>query len=96
MQAKSPFLVYLVFSQYIAEERRFGRLGADCHGQPEKIAKFEMPERGAMRYPRFAEISRSFAPGWFAAAMGTGVFCGRCRRGRYVVRPGGAFFQPRP
>ncbi len=27
-----------------------------------------------MSYPRFADISRSFAPGWFAAVMGTGVF----------------------
>lgn len=26
-----------------------------------------------MSYPRFAEISRSFAPGWFAAVMGSGV-----------------------
>lgn len=27
-----------------------------------------------MSYPRFSEIVRSFAPGWFAAVMGTGVF----------------------
>ncbi|MBS1129790.1 MAG: C4-dicarboxylate transporter/malic acid transport protein [Proteobacteria bacterium] len=27
-----------------------------------------------MSYPRFADISRTFAPGWFAAVMGTGVF----------------------
>ena len=26
-----------------------------------------------MAYPSFSEIARSFAPGWFAAAMGTGV-----------------------
>ncbi len=26
-----------------------------------------------MAYPRFADISRNFAPGWFAAVMGTGV-----------------------
>ncbi|MFN4325797.1 MAG: C4-dicarboxylate ABC transporter [Azonexus sp.] len=26
-----------------------------------------------MSYPRFADISRTFAPGWFAAVMGTGV-----------------------
>ena len=26
-----------------------------------------------MAYPAFSEISRSFAPGWFAAVMGTGV-----------------------
>ncbi|MFY9723827.1 MAG: C4-dicarboxylate ABC transporter [Azonexus sp.] len=26
-----------------------------------------------MAYPSFSEISRSFAPGWFAAVMGTGV-----------------------
>ena len=26
-----------------------------------------------MAYPSFADISRSFAPGWFAAVMGTGV-----------------------
>ncbi|MBP6203957.1 MAG: C4-dicarboxylate ABC transporter [Azonexus sp.] len=26
-----------------------------------------------MTYPRFSDISRSFAPGWFAAVMGTGV-----------------------
>lgn len=26
-----------------------------------------------MSYPRFADLSRSFAPGWFAAVMGTGV-----------------------
>ncbi len=26
-----------------------------------------------MSYPRFSSISRSFAPGWFAAVMGTGV-----------------------
>jgi C4-dicarboxylate transporter/malic acid transport protein len=26
-----------------------------------------------MTYPRYSEISRSFAPGWFAAVMGTGV-----------------------
>ena len=27
-----------------------------------------------MSYPCFADLSRSFAPGWFAAVMGTGVF----------------------
>lgn len=27
-----------------------------------------------MSYPRFADISRTFASGWFAAVMGTGVF----------------------
>lgn len=27
-----------------------------------------------MSYPRFSEIVRCFAPGWFAAVMGTGVF----------------------
>jgi C4-dicarboxylate transporter/malic acid transport protein len=27
-----------------------------------------------MAYPSFSDISRSFAPGWFAAVMGTGVF----------------------
>lgn len=26
-----------------------------------------------MAYPKFSEIARSFAPGWFAAVMGTGV-----------------------
>lgn len=26
-----------------------------------------------MAYPRFSEITRNFAPGWFAAVMGTGV-----------------------
>lgn len=26
-----------------------------------------------MSYPRFSDISRTFAPGWFAAVMGTGV-----------------------
>jgi hypothetical protein len=26
-----------------------------------------------MSYPSFADISRTFAPGWFAAVMGTGV-----------------------
>ena len=26
-----------------------------------------------MTYPSFSDISRSFAPGWFAAVMGTGV-----------------------
>lgn len=26
-----------------------------------------------MTYPRYSEISRTFAPGWFAAVMGTGV-----------------------
>ena len=26
-----------------------------------------------MAYPAFSEISRTFAPGWFAAVMGTGV-----------------------
>lgn len=26
-----------------------------------------------MTYPRFSEIARTFAPGWFAAVMGTGV-----------------------
>jgi len=26
-----------------------------------------------MRFPHFSDISRSFAPGWFAAVMGTGV-----------------------
>lgn len=26
-----------------------------------------------MSYPRFSDISRNFAPGWFAAVMGTGV-----------------------
>ena len=26
-----------------------------------------------MPYPKFSEIARSFAPGWFAAVMGTGV-----------------------
>ena len=26
-----------------------------------------------MSYPRFTDIARSFAPGWFAAVMGTGV-----------------------
>ncbi|MDP2883388.1 MAG: hypothetical protein Q8N89_17645 [Azonexus sp.] len=36
--------VYLVFGQYIAEGRRFGQPGAGCHGQPEKVAKTEMPE----------------------------------------------------
>lgn len=27
-----------------------------------------------MAYPKFFEITRNFAPGWFAAVMGTGVF----------------------
>ena len=27
-----------------------------------------------MSYPRFTDIARAFAPGWFAAVMGTGVF----------------------
>ena len=27
----------------------------------------------ALSYPRFSEIVRTFAPGWFAAVMGTGV-----------------------
>ena len=27
-----------------------------------------------MAYPSFSDIARSFAPGWFAAVMGTGVF----------------------
>ena len=26
-----------------------------------------------MAYPSFSDISKSFAPGWFAAVMGTGV-----------------------
>jgi tellurite resistance protein TehA-like permease len=27
-----------------------------------------------MAYPSFSDVSRGFAPGWFAAVMGTGVF----------------------
>jgi hypothetical protein len=58
--------VYLVLGQYIAEAPVFVRLGVDCYGQPEKIAKFEMSERSSMSYPHFSDLSRSFAPGWFA------------------------------
>lgn len=45
-----------------------------------------------MSYPRFADISRTFAPGRFAAVMGTGVLALKTARG---VLSGGTF-QPHP
>lgn len=41
-----------------------------------------------MTYPCFADIARSFAPGWFTAVIGAGVW--------WPVMASGAIFQPHP